>query len=399
MPHGGYHGNIVGLGSKPTTGTTDGPVGMGSPPPKQKPKLKPSNTNQDGIMSSEKKAALERKKAAQSMASQGILNLAGDVTSNQAGNQALIKQYQSGSKFNVDRFAPVKDNDSVINEDVQITETKPKEKVTETTNYKPTYKSKLRDFATKFMPVVFPQYAYGIMAGQKENVPLTIDNFSDKELSFIKNRALFEMVDSFGSLPIDQFGKLKPTSPVVVEYYSGNPLGLILRPGERTEQKSVGGTLGSATAYINNEGELIVTDYYDWKTGVDLTNPDTGQAPTTVDEWKYTVTKNVQLYFDGELQYSGVDYDRPQGLVAYPNTQDEKKLRKRDANFLSSMFMDAAESLANITGPQPYEQSSIFEVPKEKRMFLNLGKIETNASGVPDNIDEILQEDIVRTGE
>ena len=39
MPHGGYHGNIVGLGSKPTkptTGTTYGPAGMGSPPPQPK---------------------------------------------------------------------------------------------------------------------------------------------------------------------------------------------------------------------------------------------------------------------------------------------------------------------------------------------------------------------------
>ncbi len=33
MPHGGYHGNIVGLGQ---SGTTGGPAGMGSPPPKPK---------------------------------------------------------------------------------------------------------------------------------------------------------------------------------------------------------------------------------------------------------------------------------------------------------------------------------------------------------------------------
>ena len=38
MPHGGYHGTIIGLGSKPKTGTTGGPAGMGSPPPKPKPK-------------------------------------------------------------------------------------------------------------------------------------------------------------------------------------------------------------------------------------------------------------------------------------------------------------------------------------------------------------------------
>ena len=33
MPHGGYHGNMVGLGQ---SGTTGGPAGMGSPPPKPK---------------------------------------------------------------------------------------------------------------------------------------------------------------------------------------------------------------------------------------------------------------------------------------------------------------------------------------------------------------------------
>ena len=47
MPHGGYHGTIIGLGSKPKTGTTGGPAGMGSPPPKPKPKPKPKDTNTD----------------------------------------------------------------------------------------------------------------------------------------------------------------------------------------------------------------------------------------------------------------------------------------------------------------------------------------------------------------
>ena len=38
MPHGGYHGYVSGLGSKPKTGTTGGPAGMGSAPSKPKPK-------------------------------------------------------------------------------------------------------------------------------------------------------------------------------------------------------------------------------------------------------------------------------------------------------------------------------------------------------------------------
>ena len=171
-------------------------------------------------------------------------------------------------------------------------------------------------------------------------------------------------------------------------------MALILKPGIPTEKKSVGGTLGSATAYINNEGELIVTDYYDWKTGVDLKNPDNGKAPETVDEWKYTVLKTADIYFtEKDAQKLGIIYERPEGLVAIPTTQEEKDTRMRDASFLSRLFMNAAESLANITGPQPYEQSNIFEVPEEKRMVLNLGKIQTNTSGVPTNINEILQAD------
>ena len=52
MPHGGYHGNIVGLGQ---SGTTGGPAGMGSPPPQpKKPKLLMMHTQQEQIQTKRK---------------------------------------------------------------------------------------------------------------------------------------------------------------------------------------------------------------------------------------------------------------------------------------------------------------------------------------------------------
>ena len=69
MPHGGYHGYVSGLGQSSSTGSTGGPAGMGSPPPKKK-KINPY------------------KQAAQSMQSAGISSLSGTTTSDKKGKEA-----------------------------------------------------------------------------------------------------------------------------------------------------------------------------------------------------------------------------------------------------------------------------------------------------------------------
>lgn len=69
MPHGGYHGYVSGLGQSSSTGSTGGPAGMGSPPPK-KEKINPY------------------KQAAQSMQSAGISSLSGTTTSDKKGKKA-----------------------------------------------------------------------------------------------------------------------------------------------------------------------------------------------------------------------------------------------------------------------------------------------------------------------
>jgi len=64
----------------------------------------------------------------------------------------------------------------------------------------------------------------------------------------------------------------------------------------------------------------------------------------------------------------------------FESMTDEQQIKyekvKDDVYGVSSLLMDAAESLANIIGPKKYEQNSIFEVPEEKRTILNLGKIQ-----------------------
>ena len=404
MPHGGYHGNIVGLGQ---SGTTDGPAGMGSPPPQPKPDPKPKpKPEPDQITGTtygpvgmgspppepeqpkqDDNALMSYQDAYQSMADAGIKSLSGDVTGDKKGLDAKAKQVQSGMLSNVYQNVAGPSQLSLtaddISDNLQITETKAKEKVTEKTTYSPTYLSYLRNFASKYMPIVYPQYIYTVM-GQGQNVPLTMNNFSFKEKRFIKNEALNAMIEEFGVLPVDEFGQLKPTKPIVVSYWSGNPLSALFNSDLPLHKRSVGGTLGDATVYINDEGELIVTDYYDWQTGVNLNNPDTMKPPKSLPEWSYTTAKQAYLYFtDSEAYQKGGDYERPEeDLVLSPQTEDEEATRKRDTYFVSQLLMDSAESLANIIGPKQYEQKNIFDVPEDKRMILNFGKVSTTGVGI-----------------
>ena len=81
MPHGGYHGYVSGLGQSSSTGSTGGPAGMGSPPPK-KEKINPY------------------KQAAQSMQSAGISSLSGATTSDKKGKKAkkIQEKFKSDNK-------------------------------------------------------------------------------------------------------------------------------------------------------------------------------------------------------------------------------------------------------------------------------------------------------------
>tara|TARA_R110001632_G_scaffold89422_4_gene192783 strand:- start:782 stop:1579 length:798 start_codon:yes stop_codon:yes gene_type:complete len=92
MPHKGYHGKVTGLGSKPKTGTTSGPAGMGSAPSKSKPDTS------------------SYKQAAESMKSAGISNLSGSTTSNKKGKEAKkiqqTFQNNNNNNNNVDPIIP-----------------------------------------------------------------------------------------------------------------------------------------------------------------------------------------------------------------------------------------------------------------------------------------------------
>lgn len=145
----------------------------------------------------------------------------------------------------------------------QITEGPPGRNypVTKDIKYKPTLLSKTRDLATKAgVPVVFSQFGYSLMGGRDQNVPLTIENFNDKEKQYIKNKALSSIVEEFGTLSVKSDGTVASTKPIVVYYYAGNPLDVF--EDSSFAERSVGSTLSKATAYIDNDGDLIVTDYY-----------------------------------------------------------------------------------------------------------------------------------------
>ena len=144
MPHGGYHGNIVGLGQ---SGTTDGPAGMGSPPPQPnpdpKPKPKPEPDQITGTTygpvgmgspppepeqpKQDDNALMSYQDAYQSMADAGIKSLSGDVTGDKKGLEAKAKQVQSGMLSNVYQNVAGPSQLSLtaddISDNLQITET------------------------------------------------------------------------------------------------------------------------------------------------------------------------------------------------------------------------------------------------------------------------------------
>ena len=237
---------------------------------------------------------------------------------------------------------------------------------------KKTFKSTIRDVASSIgVPSSFSAFGYGLMAGDKENIPLSKKNFTNKQLAILKETALDKL---------KEVAKIKGTGllyqePVIVSLYSGSDFDIL--KGRETNlfpssysARSLGNTLGDVTAYINNEGELIVTDYYDWETQIGLSNPDTGLNPKTVDEWSYTMRKQVGLYFSNSTKG---DYIRP--YKNPPILLDKTQQIDQDVYNISMILMDGAESLANIIGPKKYKEKSIFDVPEENRMVLNLGKI------------------------
>ena len=246
----------------------------------------------------------------------------------------------------------------------------------------------IRDIATKFgVPVSVAQLGYTSFGGRD---PLKKENFSEKQLQYIKDQAIKNLKKGgywhSKNPQVDRFGNLLENSePVVFPTWAG--VEFDITSGNSYYKRSVGNTLGDATAYMK-DGELIITDYYDWGTKVGTHNPDTGKMPTTLSEWSYSVAKQAYLWATEGSTGEG-DYYRHaiQGKIQGYEDYTIKEIIQDDAYAISEMFQDAVEALANIIGPQPYREAlfsplerehkkiSIFDVPENKRMVLNLGKV------------------------
>ena len=244
------------------------------------------------------------------------------------------------------------------------------------------------------IPSSFSAFGYSLLGSEK---PLTSKSFSRNDLQSIKNNVL------------QTYPNLQKNKPVVVQFFQGNPLHYPLLSQKDKQDTSfsnmnVGATLGSATAYVNDNGELIVTDVYDWNTYFGVHNPaiktltfeetaeslgidrddiwgtgnydkifevyqnlqDKKQAKT-VEYWKDAVLENAKEVLFNNKFYVGMEAS---------DTETNASFGEKISS-INNLLMDAGEGLVNILYPEERVPSEgIFAVPEEERMILNLGKVQ-----------------------
>ena len=270
MPHGGYHGNIVGLGSKPTkptTGTTYGPAGMGSPPPQPK---KPKQ-NAKSLMTSDDAYSTgtdtNKKKSTTALTFD-------DNTGREKGLQSNISSKELGRKRRQRVLEIIGGGDAVVQGGNRITIGDDKTRLETIKNENlegalnalmrkiPEKKFNIKDdsitrYAMKSLglPINYNQFLYDAFIGtpvfgddkrvrKSTYKPLTVNDFTNLELLSLKQQALNAIKR-----------KAKKDGGVSINE------GVTFRVGGTEELYQ---TLGSATASINEKGEIILKDFYDF---------------------------------------------------------------------------------------------------------------------------------------
>lgn len=385
MPHGGYHGNIVGLGQ---SGTTGGPAGMGGPPPQPKK----STQNVKSLMTSDNAYSTGTDTNKEKSTTAVTFD---DDTPREKGLQSNISSKELGQKRLSDALSykagkPVTklDKDGVeIDQRIKYSEFKKRKlqnaldaaykRLNKKVTKDPTPKKKekisySRALMSKMgIPLQTRNYLYDLFIGtpllstkRKDNYkPLTIEEFNKNDLNKLKSDVLYTLFQEHGDLKIN--------TPVNFSAF-----------GSYGSPDSLYHTLGDVTAYINEAGEVIVNDFTDYTDTYTITtvNDDGSKStttPTTRLEWASLVGKSLDQILNGTLQM-----DRPLAGGRVNNTFEERKNVSFSSKLtsLSNWFVyEVAKTLASLEGTQeseyPSKISELKKVAPTGLVELNLGKV------------------------
>ena len=259
MPHGGYHGNIVGLGQ---SGTTGGPAGMGGPPPKPKK----STQNVKSLMTSDDAYSTgtdtNKKKSTTALTFD-------DDTPREKGLQSNISSKELGRK----RKEKVLDiiltsgNEDEINrkikeENLEGAVTSLMKKVPEKSFDTKTDSVTRAAMKKMGVPLQYSTFFYDAFIGTKTPFvnpflstdeyktrrttykPLTINDFSNTQLLSLKQQAINAMKDH-----ASRYGSLNTNQQIM------------FRVGGTVDLNN---TLGTVSTFIDENNNIRILDTYDF---------------------------------------------------------------------------------------------------------------------------------------
>ena len=371
MPHGGYHGNIVGLGQ---SGTTGGPAGMGSPPPQPKK----STQNVKSLMTSDDAYSTgtdtNKKKSTTALTFDDDTprekGLQSNISSKELGKKRLQEALKIvGKNYDVERGLKEGKYGGNLQKSLDAAQKRfNRLNLADPSPVKTERKSKSRALMEKLgLPLQFRNYFYDLFIGGKlgsterrdSYKPLSLFDFNEKQKINLKNSLL--------SAVVNKHGFLKLNSPVNFDTYAGDDLYH---------------TVGNVSGYINSAGEVIVNDFTDFFGGYSIStvNENTGKIETTFTSDDTSYNKWVQNTVKGAAQILDGTYDFNNDKVNI--TRDEKTavpFLDRINNLSSFFVFDVAKALTNLEGTQekdyPSKVSELKQVAPEGLMELNLGKV------------------------
>ena len=313
MPHGGYHGNIVGLGQ---SGTTGGPAGMGSPPPQPKK----STQNVKSLMTSDDAYSTgtdtNKKKSTTALTFDDDTprekGLQSNISSKELGKKRLQEALKIvGKNYDVERGLKEGKYGGNLQKSLDAAQKRfNRLNLADPSPVKTERKSKSRALMEKLgLPLQFRNYFYDLFIGGKLGSTERRDSYKPLSLSDFNEKQKINLKNSLLSAVVNKHGFLKLNSPVNFDTYAGDDLYH---------------TVGNVSGYINSAGEVIVNDFTDFFGGYSIStvNENTGKIETTFTSDDTSYNKWVQNTVKGAAQILDGTYDFNNDKVNI--TRDEK---------------------------------------------------------------------------
>jgi hypothetical protein len=374
MPHGGYHGKVVGLGSKPSSRQP----GIGQ---SNTSKPKPKKQNVKSLMTSDTAYKVDTPKKKSTTAVKFDDNtgrekgLQSNISSKELGKKRLQEALKIvGKNYDVERRLKDGKYGGNLQKSLNAAQKRfNKLNLTDPSPVKTEKKSKSRALMEKVgIPLQTRNYIYDLFIGGKLGSTERRDNYKPLSLSDFNENQKNNLKNSLLSAVVNKHGFLKLNSPITFDTYAGDNLYH---------------TVGKVSGYINNAGEVIVNDFTDFFGGysIDTVNEKTGKIENTFTSDDTSYFKWAQNTIKGTAQILDGTYDYNNEKV---NTDVEDKtsvsFSDRVKNLSAFLVYDVAKALTNLEGTQeedyPSKVSELKQVTPTGVTELNLGKV--NLGGV-----------------